>query len=168
MKQGRAAQKFTRREVVFGSASALLLLAGLLVFCGGRSPRYWPRRQILDAILSVESGGRPEPPDGDDGKAIGPYQIHEGYWIDARRQDPSLENDYALCRQRDYAERVVRAYMLRYAKDAWESGDAEVIARVHNGGPDGFGKPSTLPYWRKVERALRSRSPGSPTPIRTR
>ncbi len=39
----------------------------------------WPRQEILDAIRFVESSDRPNPPDGDDGLAIGPYQIHEVY-----------------------------------------------------------------------------------------
>src|SRR5690606_22841719 len=37
--------------------------------------------EILYGIRQVESGGRENPPDGDDGLAIGPYQIHRAYWI---------------------------------------------------------------------------------------
>ena len=62
------------------------------------------------------------------------------------------------------AERVVRAYMSRYASGALrrlELGqgslkDVEMIARIHNGGPRGHRKQATLGYWGKVRRALAS------------
>jgi hypothetical protein len=31
-----------------------------------------------------------------------------------------------------------------------------VLARIHNGGPAGATKAATIPFWRKVERELRS------------
>ena len=31
---------------------------------------------------------------------------------------------------------------------------AEVLARIHNGGPDGWKKPSTLIFWKKVKAAM--------------
>lgn len=117
--------------------------------------RHWPRQQILDAIRFVESSDRDDVPDGDQGKAIGPYQIHEVYWRDAAAADPTLGGGYQDCRRRAYAERTVAAYMQHYVPDAWADGDAEIIARVHNGGPTGFGTAATQPYWRRVEAALR-------------
>ena len=44
--------------------------------------------------------------------------------------------------------------MQRWAKDAWHTRDAEIIARIHNGGPRGMKKQATLPYWRKVQSKL--------------
>jgi hypothetical protein len=40
---------------------------------------------ILDALRRVETGGIPDPSlaVGDGGAAIGPYQIHRPYWLDA-------------------------------------------------------------------------------------
>jgi hypothetical protein len=129
----------------------LLLLAWLLLF----EPRpTWPRTDILAAIRFVESSDRDDVPDGDGGKAIGPYQIHEVYWRDAARFEVSLGGGYQQCRQRAYAERVVDAYMRKWAPIAWERGDAETIARVHNGGPDGADQASTLAYWRRVRARL--------------
>lgn len=115
------------------------------------------QRAILDAIRFVESGDRPNPPDGDGGLAIGPYQIHEIYWRDAVEANPELGGGYQDCREKDYAERVVAAYMGRYAKRAWAQGGAETIARIHNGGPEGARKDATLPYWRKVRNVLDAR-----------
>ena len=114
----------------------------------------WDRRALLDAIRFVESGNRKNVPDGDNGKAIGPYQIHEVYWIDAHEYDSSLGGNYQRCRQRIYAERVIDAYMRRYAKTAWMTGDAETIAKVHNGGPRGHKKKATEGYWQRVKKRL--------------
>ncbi|MCK5945130.1 MAG: hypothetical protein KAI24_24285 [Planctomycetes bacterium] len=116
----------------------------------------WSRRQILDAIRWVESRGVADPdvPDGDDGLAIGPYQIHRVYWIDAYSYDEDLGGRYQDCRRRDYSERVIDAYMRRYAAEAWRTGDAERIARVHNGGPTGHRKQATDRYWQKVRSRL--------------
>jgi hypothetical protein len=124
----------------------------------------WPesavarRARILDGIRMVESGGRAAVPDGDGGLAIGPYQIHRVYWRDAVDFAPELGPasgfDYQDCRERLYAERVVEAYMRRYVPRAWTRGDAEVIARTHNGGPAGARKDATLRYWQRVARQL--------------
>ena len=114
----------------------------------------WDRSEILDAIRFVESGDRDDVPDGDDGKAIGPYQIHRVYWTDAHGFDPSLGGDYQDCRRRAYAERVVDAYMRRYAPEAWRAGAGERIARVHNGGPNGHRKKATEGYWQRVRARL--------------
>ncbi len=111
-------------------------------------------RDILDAIRSVESAGKALCPDGDGGRSIGPYQISLRYYRDAVEFDPRIGGSYQDCRDRAFAERVVRAYMLRYAAAAWRCGDAEVIARIHNGGPKGASSPSTLKYWEKVKKAL--------------
>ncbi len=115
--------------------------------------------QILDAIRMVESGGRDDCPDGDGGKAIGPFQIHEIYWKDAVAAQPELGLSagfgYQDCRRREYAIQVIEAYMTRWKPDAWRLRDAEVIARVHNGGPRGDEKRATDRYWEKVEAQLR-------------
>jgi hypothetical protein len=120
------------------------------------------RRVVLDAIRFVESSGRDVVPDGDGGKAIGPFQIHRVYWLDAVQSEPALGPvagfDYQHCRDRRYAERVVAAYMQRYVPAAWARADAEVIARTHNGGPRGAHKSATDGYWRRVERALKRRA----------
>lgn len=115
---------------------------------------FWPQEQILAAIRAVESGGRSRPPDGDNGAAIGPYQIHFGYWLDAVAGDPAIRGNYQDCRDRVYAERIITAYMRRYAPEAWRRGRAETIARIHNGGPQGARRAATLPYWQRVRDRL--------------
>lgn len=144
------------RKVAATALAALLLL--VLWWNRGTSDDAehptWPREQILAAIRFVESSDRDDVADGDGGKAIGVYQIHEAYWRDAVRAEPSLGGSYQDCRRRAYAERVVAAYMQKWAPAAWAAGDAETIARVHNGGPEGARKESTLRYWERVRAAL--------------
>ena len=117
-------------------------------------PPSYSEQQILDALRVVESGGRDDCPDGDRGLSIGPFQICKLYWTDALSFDRSLGGKYQDCRDRNYAEKVVRAYMQRYVGEAWKKLDAETIARTHNGGPRGARKASTLVYWEKVKKLL--------------
>ncbi len=142
----------TRARRLGAAALAALVLAALWATRGERST--WPHDQILAAIRFVESGDRADVPDGDGGRAIGPYQIHRGYWQDAVRADPALGGSYEHCRQRAYAERVVAAYMRKWTPAAWQRGDAEAIARVHNGGPDGAREHTTRGYWERVRARL--------------
>lgn len=134
---------------------AALVALGTHCWLDRRIPVYAPIADILHAIRMVESHDRPDVPDGDGGRAIGPYQVHEVYWRDALAEDPTLGGTYEDCRDRAYAERIIRAYMLRYAPEAWASGDAEIIARTHNGGPSGPDKASTAAYWERVRAVLR-------------
>ena len=118
-------------------------------------PANFDPRPVLDAIRQVETGGHRDPANavGDNGAALGPYQIHRVYWQDAVQFDPSLVANgetYANVRNQAYAERVVMAYWSRYAK-SW---DAQTLARIHNGGPKGHVRKATLGYWGKVQAAL--------------
>ncbi len=135
--------------LAFAALAAIWLLLG-----GGGGTRTWERREILYALRMVESGGRDDVPDGDGGRAIGPYQIHEVYWRDALAHAPGLGGDYQDCRDRAYAERVLAAYMERHAPAAWQRGEAQTIARVHNGGPLGPQKAATRGYWLRVRSYL--------------
>ena len=129
-----------------------LVLPWLLLLMGAGTKN----ASVLHAIRMVESSGQDSPPDGDDGLAIGPYQIHQIYWRDAVAFDPDLaDGTYQDCRDREYAEAVVRAYMRQWVDDAWRAGNAEVIARTHNGGPTGVLKKDTDRYWNKVRVFLR-------------
>lgn len=98
----------------------------------------------------MESGGDPRAV-GDGGRAIGMYQIHRAYWQDAVDHDPSIGGTYRDCYDPAYAERIVRAYLSRYAP---RGATLEQLARIHNGGPKGHLKKATLGYWTKVRDAL--------------
>jgi len=105
---------------------------------------------LLDAIRHVESGGD-DSAIGDDGRAIGPYQIHRAYFVDACAADPSLRSGtYADCFDPAFARRVVVAYLTRYGSGC----SASELARIHNGGPKGHRKRATLEYAEKVLDAM--------------
>lgn len=118
-------------------------IAAVVLSAVSQSPQSDVR--LLDAVRFVESGNQVSPPDGDGGRAIGPYQIWRVYW-----QDSGVPGRYEDCRDRAYAEKVVRAYWHRYCP----RGTDEQKARIHNGGPKGDHNPRTMQYWRKVQRAM--------------
>ena len=112
----------------------------------------WTLDEVFTALRQVETGGSKSGGRravGDGGRAIGPLQIHRAYW-----QDSGIPGRFEDCREIDYARRVVLAYWRRYCPKALEAIDAETLARVHNGGPKGDQKESTMKFWRKVEREL--------------
>jgi hypothetical protein len=110
-----------------------------------------PSDRLLDAIAKVESNHNPNAV-GDDGKAIGVFQIHRVYWQDAVHHDPSIGGCYEDCRDPEYARRIVIAYMDRYAP---ANASDETLARIHNGGPRGHKKAATTKYWNKVKKAMK-------------
>jgi len=124
-------------------------------------PGSYTLEEILAALRMVETGGERlggRHSLGDGGSAIGPYQIRRAYWIDAR-----VPGRFEDCRDARYARAVVLAYWKRYGAKALEARDAETLARIHNGGPDGHKEACTLPFWRKVQRELeRARQANAP------
>ena len=113
-----------------------------------------PPESFWRALHHVETSGRLGPIPGDfvNGapRALGPLQIHRAYW-----KDSGVPGTYSQCADLAYSRRVVTAYLRRYARNAWERGDAFSLARVHNGGPSGHRKTATLAYARKVVAAMK-------------
>ena len=105
-----------------------------------------PPASFFRALHIVETSGRTGAILGDNGRALGPLQIHKAYHADAR-----IGGDYARCADLDYSRRVVSANLQRYAPAAWAAGDVNKLARIHNGGLTGDRKASTLPYLRKFQ-----------------
>ena len=106
-----------------------------------------PSESFWRALHVVETSGRTGAILGDQGRALGPLQIHRAYHADAR-----IGGDYSRCADLDYSKRVVTAYLQRYAPAAWAAGDVTTLARIHNGGPRGDKKTATLGYAAKVAR----------------
>ena len=109
---------------------------------------------VLAAIRIVESNDDPNAV-GDGGDSIGCYQIQKCYWLDAK-EFSDLDGTYLDCYNRGYADRTVRCYMDRYATERRLGREVtqEDIARIHNGGPNGYKKKATLKYWEKVKKEL--------------
>jgi hypothetical protein len=110
--------------------------------------------RFFKALHQVESSGRTGRVIGDNGKALGPLQIHREYFQDAAEVDRSLGKNYNQVTDLNFAKRVVTAYLKRYAPKAVATNDFETLARVHNGGPRGHKNPATIGYWNKVRKNL--------------
>ena len=115
----------------------------------------------LGYIRLVETGGMPNGGIGalgDGGKAFGPYQIWSPYWQDSR-----VKGSHAHClNSKAYSEKVMQGYMFRYAPrelgrlmaGKGTMADVEKVSRIHNGGPKGWKRKSTLGYWAKIKRKI--------------
>jgi hypothetical protein len=109
-----------------------------------------PPESFFRALHIVETSGKLGPTIGDQGRALGPLQIHKSYHADSR-----VSGDYSRCADLDYSKRVVTAYLKRYAPQAWAASDVETLARIHNGGPKGATKPATKGYGVRVQALIK-------------
>lgn len=108
---------------------------------------------FFHALAEVESNHNDNAV-GDNGASIGRYQIQHAYWYDAT-EFSGIGGRYHDVKVKSYAEKIMRAYWKRYAREAYYSRDYETLARIHNGGPRGHKKKATLPYWNKVKAAMK-------------
>lgn len=109
---------------------------------------------LILALILVESNGN-DAEIGDNGKAYGCLQMHSAYVQDAAEyagKDWVHEDAF----DRDVAIQIFMAYMARYATEErlGREPTPEDIARIHNGGPNGWRKPATVKYWNKVSSQL--------------
>jgi hypothetical protein len=130
---------------------------------------------LLDAIEWVESKGDPNAI-GDNGKAVGAYQIHKIYVDDVNRigelsaisrKGASWFHEQGLYHMFKYEHRfskqlsriMTEIYTTYYAFGftGTPTEYLETCARIHKGGPKGHLKESTLPYWEKVKARMESR-----------
>lgn len=107
---------------------------------------------LMNAIAVVESGNDCSAI-GDSGKALGAYQIHSILVDDVNRiYGTSFKHKDAF--DEDYSKIMFYLYSKHYANhiSVTEGRPAtlEDIARMWNGGPDGYRKSITLWYWEKV------------------
>ncbi len=138
-------------------ATLVAVLLSLLPFAANAAEQESAQDKFFQALRVVECGDVESPPDGDGGKAIGPYQIWKAYFDDAKKADSSLAPlQYSDCRMEEIGRLVVSSYLRHYAPKSWAKQNWKNLARVHNGGPGGCRVKATLPYWAKVQRAMQS------------
>lgn len=144
----------TNRSFCF-FAIALTLLCSVMGGAGKKEKTVVISKELFHAIWMTESSGQVDPPDGDNGDSIGPYQISKAYFSDAKEFDKTITFEYEELRgNKEKSEQVIRAYMQRYAPD---NATAEQIARIHNAGPRALTKERirlTNKYWAKVREYL--------------
>ena len=109
---------------------------------------------FLWALAGVESGHNDAAYNEAEG-AVGRFQIRQCYLTDANE---AAGTNYTLSQMRDprLAMAVVRAYLTRwgeaYERRTGNPATAEVLARIHNGGPRGAEKDCTLAYARRFRK----------------
>ena len=129
----------------------------------GRIPsnqgRDWPTRNtlqtmttlsnLISALIIVESSGN-DLAIGDNGRAVGPLQIHRGVVLDVNRITGSSYRHQDMT-NRVAARAVCEAYLRHYGRGK----TTEQQARIWNGGPTGDRKQATVAYWRRVQKAIK-------------
>jgi len=105
---------------------------------------------LISALIMVESSNN-DLAIGDNGRAIGPLQIHRAVVQDVNRITGSHYRHQDMT-NRVAARAVCEAYLKHYGKGK----TTEDQARIWNGGPQGHKKKTaTQAYWNKVEKHLK-------------
>ena len=88
------------------------------------------------------------------------YQLSDAYIEDVRRITDYRGWQYTWADKLDRkkSEHMMATYWLHYGhqyrRKTGKEPTAEVLARIHNGGPNGWRKPATLKYWHRVKAAM--------------
>ncbi len=176
MKIGKLIDRVLRVGVFF-LVIAISLLAGRSVesyhhSCPRPSVEHVQREPVfddlLDAIEWVESKGVVTAI-GDDGRAVGAYQltkiyVDDYYRITGKDRMPYF-NNHEIRLDSFWSRVIAEAYIKHYALIAERNNKKiitslrrfEIMARIHNGGPDGWKKESTKEYWHKVKARMNER-----------
>ena len=104
---------------------------------------------LITVLIAVESSGN-DLAIGDNGRALGPLQIHRGVVLDVNRFTGSHYRHQDMT-NRAQARAVCEAYLTHYGRGA----STEQLARRWNGGPAGDRKTVTLAYWRRVQKEIK-------------
>jgi|TARA_Y100000289_G_scaffold18600_1_gene17849 hypothetical protein len=114
--------------------------------------------QLLAALIVVESSGDPKAI-GDNGLAVGCLQITPAVIKDVNRvfdMDFTLDDRYEVHHSKNIANLYLAYWGSKYERNTGFQANAEVYARIWNGGPNGWNKKSTDKYWYKVKEVLDS------------
>ena len=132
----------------------LIAAAVALAVTSASGDQFLVKREFFDAIRFVESTDGRYLGDQDGGKSYGPYQISLAYLKDS--------NDYAgtnytlrhFIDDDSIAVTVMCNYWNRWIERKGYEVSYEVLARLHNGGPNGPKNDGTLEYWNKVKTKM--------------
>lgn len=108
-----------------------------------------PSERLIDALVHVESNGEVHAV-GDNGKAVGPLQIHKEV-VDDVNKAYGTNYTYDDRKSIDKSREICRKYLLLHGGSRASN---EKYARIWNGGPGGHRKRSTRRYWVRVRRRL--------------
>jgi hypothetical protein len=105
---------------------------------------------LISALIIVESSGN-DLAIGDNGRAIGPLQIHRVVVQDVNRFTGS-NYQWQQMTNRVQARAVCEAYLKHYGKGCTTE---QLVRKWNGGGPAGEKKKATEAYWAKVKKHLK-------------
>jgi hypothetical protein len=113
--------------------------------------------KLIPALIAIESGGDPNAV-GDNGRSLGILQIQAAVVQDVNAWY-GTHYRHADAFEPAYAREICRVYLLRWAteKRLGRQPTFEDMARIWNGGPNGWKKKSTVKYWEKVQVKLEAK-----------
>ncbi len=111
---------------------------------------------LILALIAVESGGD-DFALGDETRAVGCLQIRREVLEDVNRIYGTNYSRFD-CLDRLKSVNICQMYLRHYGAKLPAPASVEDLARIWNGGPTGWKKGSTKPYWGKVQRALSASS----------
>ena len=158
----RMTRKLRMVLVIAALAVGLPLAASALT--SGRSGV--PSDALWNAIVAVESRGNVHAYNAHDG-ATGMAQIRSVCLGDVNRIAGLRGLDVRFTTEDRSNPRAARRiwdlylgfYGNQYEKETGRTPTDEVFARIWNGGPSGWRKASTLPYWTRVCKAMKTATP---------
>lgn len=113
-------------------------------------------KKLLPALAVVESNNNVNAI-GDNGKAIGVLQIWKVVVNDVNtvyNTNYTHKNMYNKEKSYKVASLYLKHYGKQYTKQTKKPADLKTLARIWNGGPQGYKKPATLKYWNKVKKEI--------------
>ena len=113
-----------------------------------------PSDSLINAIIKVESNDNVNVI-GDNGKAVGCMQIWKVV-VDDVNKVSKLQYNYNDRFNTEKSIEIFQLYINKYAtaKRLGRTPTDEDMARIWNGGPNGFKKAGTKQYWLKVKAEL--------------
>ena len=125
----------------------------MCLFLPTSSPDGVARDNLVDAIIYVESRNSPNAwnkrEDACGVLQIRPIMINDVNRILSKKNTPKV---YTLNDRWNKTKSIEIFYIIQEYYSP--NGTPERIARVWNGGPNGYKKPQTLAYWHKVKKQL--------------
>ena len=113
--------------------------------------------ELIPALERVESNGNAKAV-GDNGNAKGILQIWNIVIQDINRiYKTNYVHDDAFdpVKARDICQKYLTHYGKVYTRKTGSPPTYKALARIWNGGPNGYTKPSTQKYWNKVQKVLK-------------
>ena len=132
----------------------IIMAVAAVSMMGANAYAKQPSEKLLGALIQVESSGN-DKAIGDSGKAVGCLQIRKEVIKDVNRV---YGTSYKMSDRTNRAKskEICKKYISIYAttKRLGRNVTNEDMARIWNGGPNGYKKNATKKYWDKVANEI--------------